>query len=133
MALEFIWILELAFGLWKHQLLGLESHSVIEQIRKTRKMGIVERVPGGGPPDVKQFPSSEAPCWRLWMLEFSRTANRWMWVNRMCCEKLSELLMGAVLNGFMEAKVSVEVELEEPSVSDIDCQLNCESDWSFSD
>ena len=37
----------------------------------------------------------------------------------MCCQMMSESLRGAVFNAFLESKLSVEVELGEPSVIDV--------------
>ena len=82
-------------------------------------MNLDERDPWSDPVDVETFPSSEAPCWRWWLLKFLSTADQLKWNYQTCCQKLSECLRGAVFSAFLEAKLSDEVELEEPSVSDI--------------
>ena len=82
-------------------------------------MPIDERDPWSDPVDVEAFASSKAPCWRLWMLEFLCTANQMKWNYQSCCQKLSESLRGAVFKACLEAKLSVEFEVEKPSVSDV--------------
>ena len=69
--------------------------------------------------DVGEFPSSNSPCWRLWLLEFLSTANQLKWNYQKCCQKISESLVAAVFNAFLEAKLSVEVETGDPSVIDV--------------
>ena len=69
--------------------------------------------------DVGEFPSSNSPSWRLWLLEFLSTANQLKWNYETCCQMMSESLRGTVFNAFLEAKLFVEVELERPSVSDL--------------
>ena len=71
------------------------------------------------PVEVEKFPSTNAPSWRLWLLKFLRTAQQLKWIYKKCCQKISESLVGSVFDAFLEAKLSVEVELEEPSVSDV--------------
>ena len=69
--------------------------------------------------DVGEFPSSNSPSWRLWLLEFLSTANQLKWNYQKCCQKISESLVAAVFNAFLEAKLSVEVETGDPSVIDV--------------
>ena len=69
--------------------------------------------------DVGEFPSSNSPSWRLWLLEFLSTADQLKWNYQKCCQKISESLVAAVFNAFLEAKVSVEVETGDPSVIDV--------------
>ena len=69
--------------------------------------------------DVGEFPSSNSPSWRGWLLKFLSTAEQLNWDYEKCCQMMSESLWGAVFNAFLEAKLFVEVELEGPSVSDL--------------
>ena len=69
--------------------------------------------------DVGEFPSSNSPSWRLLLLEFLSTANQLKWNYQKCCQKVSESLVAAVFNAFLEAKLSVEVETGDPSVIDV--------------
>ena len=69
--------------------------------------------------DVGEFPSSNSPSWRGWLLKFLSTAEQLNWDYETCCQMMSESLRGAVFNAFLEAKLFVEVELEGPSVSDL--------------
>ena len=82
-------------------------------------MDTEERGLGRDQVDAGEFPSSNAPSWRGWLLKFLITADQLKWNHQTCCQKLSESLMGAVFNAFLEAKLFVEVELERPSVSDL--------------
>ena len=78
-----------------------------------------ERNPGRGPAVVEEFPGSKAPCWRLWLQKFLSTAEQLKLNYPKCCQKIAESLVGYMFNAFLEAKLSVEVELGEPSVSDV--------------
>ena len=69
--------------------------------------------------DVGEFPSSNSPSWRGWLLKFLSTAEQLNWDYETCCQMMSESLRGAVFNAFLEAKLFVEVELEGPSVLDL--------------
>ena len=69
--------------------------------------------------DVGEFPSSNSPSWRLWLLDFLSTADQLKWNYQKCCQKISESLVAAVFNAFLEAKLSVEVEIGDPSVIDV--------------
>ena len=69
--------------------------------------------------DVGEFPSSKAPSWRWWLLKFLGNADQLKWNYQKCCQKISESLVAAVFNAFLEAKLSVEVELGNPSVIDV--------------
>ena len=69
--------------------------------------------------DVGEFPSSDSPSWRGWLLKFLSTAEQLNWDYETCCQMMSESLRGAVFNAFLEAKLFVDVELEGPSVSDL--------------
>ena len=82
-------------------------------------MDIEERDLERGQLDVGEFPSSNEPSWRLRLLKFLSTADQLKWYYQKCGQQKSESLMGTVFNAFLEAKLFVEVELEEPSVSDI--------------
>ena len=82
-------------------------------------MGTEERGLGRDQVDVGEFPNSNSPSWRGWLLTFLITADQLKWKYQTCCQKLSESLMGAVFNAFLEAKLFVEVELERPSVLDL--------------
>ena len=78
-----------------------------------------ERGLGRDQVDVGEFPSSDSPSWRGWLLKFLGTAEQLNWNYETCCQMMSESLRGAVFNAFLEAKLFVEVELERPSVSDL--------------
>ena len=78
-----------------------------------------ERGLGRDQVDVGEFPSSDSPSWRGWLLKFLGTAEQLNWNYETCCQMTSESLRGAVFNAFLEAKLFVEVELERPSVSDL--------------
>ena len=69
--------------------------------------------------DVGEFPSSNSPSWRGWLLKFLSTAEQLNWDYETCCQMMLKSLRGAVFNAFLEAKLFVEVELEGPSVSDL--------------
>ena len=78
-----------------------------------------ERNPGRGPAVVEQFPGNNALCWRLWLLKFLGTAEQLNWNYSKCCQKIAESLDCCLFNALLEAKLSVEVELGEPSASDV--------------
>ena len=82
-------------------------------------MPIGERGPWSVPNEVGKFPSSNSPSWRLWMLRFLHTADQRKWNYQTCCRELSESLEGDAFNAFLEAKLSAEVEMDHPSVSDV--------------
>ena len=76
-----------------------------------------ERGLGRDQVDVGEFQSSNAPNWGLWLLKFLSTADQLKWNYQKCCQKLSESLMAAAYIAFLEAKLSVDVELGNPSVT----------------
>ena len=82
-------------------------------------MPIGERGPWSVPNEVGKFPSSNSPSWRFWMLKFLHTADQRKWNYQTCCKELSQSLEGDAFNAFLEAKLSAEVELDHPSVSDV--------------
>ena len=69
--------------------------------------------------DVGEFPSSNSPSWRGWLLKFLSTAEQLNWIYQTCCHMTAGSLRGAVFNAFLEAKLYVEVELSDPSVIDV--------------
>ena len=69
--------------------------------------------------DVGEFPSSDYPYWKGWLLKFLSTAEQLNWNYQTCCQMMSESLRGAVFNAFLETKLCVEVELGDPSVIDV--------------
>ena len=82
-------------------------------------MNTEERGLGRDQVDVAEFPSSNSTSWRGWLLKFLSTAEQLNWNYQTCCQMMSEDLRGAVFNAFLEAKLSVEVELGDPSVIDV--------------
>ena len=82
-------------------------------------MDTEERGLGRDQVDVGEFPSSHSPSWRGWLLKFLSTAEQLNWNYQTCCQMMSDSLRGAVLKAFLEAKLSVEVELSDPSVIDV--------------
>ena len=78
-----------------------------------------ERGLGRDQVDVGVFPSSNSPSWKRWLLKFLSTAEQSNWNYQTCCQMMSESLRGAVFNAFLEAKLSVEVELGDPSVINV--------------
>ena len=82
-------------------------------------MDTEERVLGRDKVDVAEFPSSNSPSWRGWLLKFLSTAEQLHWNYETCCQMMSESLRRAVFNAFLEANISVEVEFGDPSVIDV--------------
>ena len=74
--------------------------------------------------DVGEFPSSNSPSWRGWLLKFLSTAEQLNWNYQTCCQMTAGSLRGAVFNAFLEAKLYVEVELSDPSVIDVLSRLS---------
>ena len=82
-------------------------------------MDTEERGLGRDQVDIGEFPSSNSPSWKSWLLKFLSTAKQLNWNYQTCCQLMSESLRGVVFNAFLEAKLSVEVELGDPSVIDV--------------
>ena len=53
--------------------------------------------------DVGEFPSSNSPSWRGWLLKFLSTAEQLNWDYQMCCQMMSESLREAPFYAFLEA------------------------------
>ena len=82
-------------------------------------MDTEEKVLGRDIVKIGEFPSSKSPSWRSWLLKLLSTTEQLNWNYETCCQMMSESLRGAVFNALLKAKISIEVELGDPSVIDV--------------